>query len=51
MYSGGVNSLQGKKKGKDKNKDLAVLVDERLAEIKYSMAILTGKVDDMEKHL
>jgi len=30
---------------------LAVLVDERLAKITSSMATLTSRVDDMEKHL
>jgi len=40
-----------KDKNKDKNKDLAVLVDERLAEITSSMVTLTGRADDMEKHL
>jgi len=28
-----------------------VLVDERLAKINNSMATLTGRVDDMEKHI
>jgi len=45
------DNLQGGKKVKDKNKDLAVLVDERLAEINNSVATLSGKLDDMEKHL
>jgi len=49
MTDGG--SPQGRKKGKDKNKDLAVLMDERLAENNNYMATLTGRVDDMEKHL
>ena len=44
-------NTQGGKKSKDKNKDLAVLVDERLAKITSSMATLTSRVDDMEKHL
>ena len=39
------------KKGKDKNKDLMVLVYERLTEIDNSIATLTGRVDDLEKHL
>ena len=38
----GASNVQGGKKGKDKNKDLAVLVDERLMEINNSMATLTG---------
>jgi len=37
--------------GGKKDKDLAILVDERLAEINNSMAALTGRVDDIEKHL
>ena len=45
------SNSQGGKKDKDKNKDLAVLVDERLAEINNFMATLTGRVDDMEKQL
>jgi len=40
---------QGGKKSKDKNKDLAVLVHERLAEME--LVTLTGRVDDLEKHL
>jgi len=42
---------QGGKKSKDKNKNLVVLVDERLAEITDSTATLTGRMDDIEKHL
>ena len=45
------NPQQGGKKGKDKNKDLSVLVDDKLAEINHSMSTLTGKVDDMEKRI
>jgi len=37
--------------GKGKNKDFALLVDERLAEINNSMATLTGRVDDIEKRI
>jgi len=40
---------QGGKKGKDKNKDLAVLVDDKLAEVNNSIITLTGRVDKMEK--
>ena len=40
-----VGNPEGGKKSKDKNKDLAVLVDERLAEITSSMATLTGGVE------
>ena len=42
---------QDEKKGKDKNKDFSILVDERLAEINNSMATLTRRVDDMDKHI
>ena len=42
---------QGGKKCKDKNKDLAVLVDERLVEINNSMAALMDRMDNIEKHL
>jgi len=42
---------QGGKKGKDKNKDLSVLVDNRLAKINNSMTTLMGRVDDMDKRL
>jgi len=45
------SNKQGGKKGKYKNKDLVVLVDERAAEINNSMGTLMGMVDDMEKHL
>jgi len=45
------NPQQGGKKSKDKNKDLSVLVDDKLAEINHSMSNLTGKVDDMEKRI
>ena len=44
-----VNPQQGGKKGKDKNKDLLVPIDDKLAEINHSMSDLTGRVDDMEK--
>jgi len=46
-----VDNPQGEKKGKDKNKDLAVFVDERLVGINNPMATLTTRVDDMNKHL
>jgi len=42
---------QGVKKGKDENKDLLVLLNERLAKINNSMTTLTGRVNDMEKRL
>jgi len=42
---------QGGKKIEDKNKDLAILADERLTETTNSMATLTGRVDDIEEHL
>ena len=45
------NPQQGGKKGKDKNKDLAVLVDDKLAEVNDSIITLTGRVDEMEKRL
>jgi len=38
-----VGNRQGGKKGKDKNRDLAVLVDERLAEINISVATQRGR--------
>ena len=45
------NPQQGGKKGKDKNKDLAVLVDDKVAEVNDSIITLTGRVDEMEKHI
>jgi len=45
------NPQQGGKNGKDKNKDLAVLKNERLMKINNSMTTLMGMVDDMEKRL
>ena len=42
------NPQQGGKKSKDKNKELAVLVDDRLAEINDSIITPTGRVDEME---
>ena len=42
------NPQQGGKKGKDKNKDLAVLVDDKLTEVNNSIITLTGRVDEME---
>ena len=39
------------KKGKDKNKDMVSLVDERLAKINDYMATLTSSVDDMDKRI
>jgi len=41
---------QGVKESKDNNKDLAILVDERLIKITSFMATLTGRVANMEKH-
>jgi len=43
------NPQWGGKKGKDKNKDLSVLVVDKLTEINHSMSDLMGRVDDMEK--
>jgi len=45
------NPQQGGKKGNDKNKDLAVLVDDKLAKVNDSIIILTGRVDEMEKRI
>ena len=45
------NPQQGGKKGKDKNKDLSVFVDSKLAKINHSMSDLMGRVDDMEKRI
>jgi len=45
------NPQQGGEKGKCKNKDLSVLVDERLTKIKNSMTTLTDRVYDMDKLL
>jgi len=45
------NPQQGGKKGKDKNKDLAVLVDDKLAEVNNSIITLTGRVDEMETRI
>jgi len=42
---------QGRKKSKDKNKELAVLVDEKVAEIDDSIITLTDRVDEMEKRI
>jgi len=42
------NPQQDGKKGKDKNKDLAVLVNDKLAEVNDSIITLTGRVDKME---
>jgi len=43
------NPQQGSKKGKDKNKDLAILVNDKLAEVNDSIITLTGRVNEMEK--
>ena len=40
---------RGGKKGKDKNKDMMVLVNERLVEINTSISTLTGSIKDMDK--
>jgi len=45
------NPQQGGKKGKDKNKDLAFLVDDKLTEVNNSIITLTGRVDEMEKRI
>ena len=42
---------QGGKKRKDKIKDLAILVNDKLAEVNDSMITLTGRVDEMEKRI
>ena len=42
---------QQEKKSKDKNKELSVLIDDRLAEINDSIITLTGRVDEMEKRI
>jgi len=39
------------RRARTRTRDLAVFVDETLAELTNSMATLTGRVDDMEKHL
>ena len=51
MASSVTGNPQGGKKSKDKNKDLAVLVDERLAKFFNSTATVTSRVNHMEKHL
>jgi len=45
------NPQQGGKKGKNKNKDLAVLADDKLAKVNDSIITLTGRVDEMETHI
>jgi len=45
------NLQQGGKKGKDKNKDLAVLVNDKLAEVNDSIITLTGRVDEIKKRI
>lgn len=45
------NPQQERKKGKDKNKDLSVLVNDKLAKINHSMSDLMGRVDNMEKRI
>ena len=42
---------QGGKKGKDKNKDFAVLVDDKFVKVNNSIITLTGRVDEMEKRI
>jgi len=44
------NPQQGKK-SKDKNKQLLVLVDDRIAEINDSIITLTDRMYEMEKHI
>ena len=51
MYKRQGNPQQGGKKSKDKNRELSVFVDDRLAEINDSIVILTGRVDEMEKRI
>ena len=45
------NPQQGGKKGNDKNKDLAVLVNDKLAKVNNSIATLTGRVGEMKKRI
>ena len=45
------NPQQGGKKGKDKNKDLAVLVDDKLTEVNNSIITLTGRMDEMKTRI
>jgi len=45
------NPQQGGNKSKDKNKELSVLVDDRLAEANDSIITLTARVDEMEKRI
>jgi len=45
------DNLQQGKKSKHKNKELSVLVDDRLTQINDSIITLTGRVDEMEKHI
>jgi len=45
------NPQQGGKKDKDKNKDLAVLVDDKLAEVNNSIVTLMGRVDEIETRI
>ena len=45
------NPQQGGKKGKDKNKDLAVLVDDKFTEVNNSIITLTGRMDEMDTRI
>ena len=45
------NPQQGGKKGKDKSKELEVLVDDKLVEVNNSIVTLTGRVDEMETRI
>jgi len=45
------SNQQGGKKSKDKNKELAVLVDDKVVKINNSIITLTGRVDEMEKRI
>jgi len=45
------NPQQGGKEYKDNNRELSILVDDRLAEINDSIVTLTGRVDEMEKRI
>ena len=38
-------------KGKDKTKDVTVLVEDRLAEFTNFMPTLMGRVEDIDKHI
>lgn len=45
------NPQQGDKKGKDKTKDVMVLMEDRLAKFTSTISTLTDRVDDMNKRI